>query len=385
MLGVRMGMAPRKNYEMQVTLQGKMRDFFGRDSFVSREVLAKNSPIVDGAVTSSFNRMADTVQLLRKVEAETGESEYYTGRVDTLAKAKEEVSFLFLAEWELYKNLKTRPLAKGISIDPVTKQIQFQFAVQSLLSMAAHIPKAKNERKMFLKEKESYKSLVKKGPLRIAGLNVHLRPIPIAANQFNFMNSLEAFLPDCLSGKRDADKATEEADARLIQLASEHPSSKMIQDTIAQLKNKNLKSWELILNRAFLCHLLRIPLIVHCKSSVDRTSVAGAMITAMHQWIRSGKEIPHAIQEIVREKVDDFEPFKELFALALYKGQKIAEFSRAAPWFKFEHGRWQHPALQDLLPADYLEKVRSSNIFPSYEIKKGGAHPLLKPKAIASK
>lgn len=396
-LGVHLGIGSREDYEMQIKLHGAMAKFFNKKTFVSTERLSRNSALNPGkAITSSLNRFSDQVTMLRKVEAEDGSSDFYTGRVDTLAKAEEQASFLFLSELKLYLNPMTRHLAKGISQDPSTGQYRFVFAVQSLLSMNNL---QKSDLKLFEKAVKTYEQLAAKGYFQVVDpnhpdvlLHVEVSPIPVAANPINFMNTIENILPDAFSGKLNARNASQKADRHLIEYVRSRANefdpvtAKQIEDTIEHLQrarlleSDQLKSWQEIMYRAYLCELLKIPEVIHCKSSVDRTSVAGAISTAMKQWMRAGQTIPqingrYDISAIVDLKIDEkgnlvaldqpgFEPFKELFAYSLHRALKDTELSRCEKGFKYysvPQKKWGvFPSLLDLLPSRYLSENSSA-------------------------
>ena len=368
--GVHLGMAPRQNYRMNVALQGGMKTYFDRPSFVSTDLFAKNSPLAQGAITSSFNRYADTVTMMRAVAAQDGSIDYYTGRVDNLKKAQEMATFMFQAE------------SLGLPTDPEEVYV-FPFAVQSLLSMTG------GERTMYEQEVAAYRELAK-DPVNVCMpdgkiARVRFKPICIAANQFNYMNTAEKLLPEALSGKAAADAVQKDQNFYFRTYAREvwdelDPATRIhVQDALYFLEHADeLKPWQVIMNRAYLCHLLKLPLVVHCKSSVDRTGIAGAMITAMTQWLQAGCRVPQvsdrfAIHEIVNIRINSngkeqdvpvdgqvnlkhYEPFRELFAYAVTKELKCTELSRSLSGYKWYQGIGQHPALVDLLPRRYFKE-----------------------------
>jgi len=395
LVGVAMSSVKQKNYQMHIELLDHMRNFFGREYFTSSEILAHNG-LTPGSCASSFNRYAgvlNQVTLMRSIEADDLSVDCLAGRVYNLESAEDMTRFAFLSQMNLYRHKDTAPAlaakAQGIRL-LANGEFEFEFAVQSLLPM---IPGG--ERNMFLQEAEGYRLLEEKyrnQPLLIQDpqdpakvYRVYIRPIPIAAEQFNYMNTLEKILPDALSGKLDAQEQTRHADEMLFQRTAEKlPSYNIVRqtqinDTIYFLKSGELKPWQEALARAYLCHLLDIPIIFHCKSSVDRTNAIVAPVTAMKQWIRSGKEIPkrglrYAIFDLAKVKYDVideagkrklnpktnrpyvFYPFKELVAYNMHKGLKITKSSRGKYGYKYNRGAAQHPGLQDLLPSRYLVK-----------------------------
>ncbi len=361
-IGIFMETAPRKNYRMSIQLKGKMKEFFGRENLTSTEVLGKNSPVAEGAITSSYNRKADTVSMMRKVESDDLSSDFYTGRADTLPKIRELVEFTFLGEWELYNLPENRHLAKGITYNSETGQYEFRFATQSLLTLFG------GERKKLMKEVKAYEEIAKQ-PMMIDGKIVKIIPLPIAATNFNWVNTLGEAIPGAALGQNLGEEMSAKALYELVgtvrSLSSE--DEKLLRDLVDHCENRALKPWQRLLSFALLCEMLKIPLVIHCKSCVDRTNVLAAMITALRQWRSCGIAIPkdgnglYAPHEMANVSLQDgTHPFKELFAYSLLKGLKITELSRAQKGYKLKRGWGQHKGLHDLLPARYLESVKPS-------------------------
>jgi hypothetical protein len=353
-LGILMETQRRRNYRMDIQLSGDLQQFFGINSFQSTEVFAKNSPLVQGGITASFNRFADSVTLLRKIENETGASDLYTGRADTLAKARELAGFMFLGE------LHSPPeLQKGISYNQETGEYEFRFGIASLLTLVG------DEKKKIKNEIQAFRHLsgtvleVKSPDGRVH--KVRMCPLPLLAINFNYINRLEHLTLDRATGKHWGEQLNRVLFDELATLISKAPEEvrAKAEKALFHLRDETLKPWQRLMNYAYLCHLLKIPIDVHCKSSVDRTNIAAAMITAMQVFLRSKQPVPDSIHDIVTMRANEYSPFKELFAYALTKGLKIPELARFDRGFKFERGIAQHPALCDLLPDRYLKKNRA--------------------------
>lgn len=396
--GMAQSIVPRQHYEMTIQPEGHMAEFLGREEpFVSREIFARNG-YVDGAVTSSFLRFADRPTLLRAIEAEDGSIDIIPGRASNLATATEIGKFAFLSQMNLLRDPEKAHLAEGI--ERVGNEYVFEFLPQSLLPMYGGA-----EKKMFQKLQKAYEELAKE-PVDITDpanpalvYRVRFRPLPAAASQFNYANTLEEALPGAVSGEfaaRDTTIKSDKALFRKVDTMSEEFIARraarfgvdrgrfleLVADTRYFLeKQDNLWPWqsnvlaphEELMARAFLSHLLGIPMIDNCKSLVDRTNVLNAMVTSMKQWLRSKAPLPekegrvaifdlpkvaHAPLGAVNAKGQPlvYYPFKELFAYNLHKGVKISEFSRGEKGFKFNRGLFQHPALKFLLPVRYLKK-----------------------------
>lgn len=374
--GLELSDDPRLGWQATIEVKG----LHGRSVVIP----AHNSTGKQGeGVTSSLNRRASRVAMMRRVENGKGVSDYYTGRVDSLDKAVEQAGFLFLSELEQGR--------KGIVENKKKKDgehhYEFTFAAQSLLSTAIvgdDVPKYKQAIKAYADL--DGKVITVPHPTRPNRFfRVKINVLPLAATQFNWMNKIEWSLGKKTSGELEARRQSQSADQALRKyfIEKQIPAGKLrnqINHTFALLEkerdNVRGKAWKEVLYRAYLCRLLGIPLVVHCKSSVDRTSLAGAMITAMNQWIDSEREVPDDIAEIVDKQVgDDKDLFKEVFAQALGASLVNTEISRGEYGFKYNtpkkiggvtcHLGTTSPALVDLLPDRYLVKKsgRQAKIF----------------------
>lgn len=398
LLGTSLQSIPRKNYETIIALDDTVSNFFQRDGFRTVDAYVPNSPLngqkyeedgkeveVHSGVTSSFNRLADTVTLLRKVEGGDGDSHCYAGRVDQkgptpLAKAEEMAKTVFLGEF----NGNGGKGIEKIGTDTYT----LQFAVQSVIG-SAQLPILRSEFKSLKDEIKAYELLAKQtkeNPLKIVDpetkktLYVKVLPPIISQTQFNWINQLSMLGDSWVLGEVDAKEISAKADAVLFEKAEKNEKPE-IRDTVELLKQGNLKPWEEILVRAYLCHLLNIAEVIHCKSSVDRTGVAVAIVSSMRQWIQSGREIPKdengkynilkIASEIVVKKgtTHPIYPFKELFALNLRKGLIATEFSRGQRGYKLNRGWSQSLALQDLLPARYLKDYDAKDLLQRITVR----------------
>ena len=125
--GAYLGTMPVQNDRAIIEITGKMKTFFNRtDKLITTEKHATNSPTTPGAITSSYNRLAETTTNLRQVtttlkDQSENTSDYYTGRVHNLQTAIEQASFLFTSEFE-----KDQAIQKGIKkINDRTYEFRF--------------------------------------------------------------------------------------------------------------------------------------------------------------------------------------------------------------------------------------------------------------------
>lgn len=386
LVGVALSQPKRSHYQLRVQLKGILSKFFGGDkTYSSTEVLAKNGMTL-GSISASANIHSDRVNLLRCLESEDGSVDSLAGRVFDLSSAKELGEFAFLSQMNLYRDPLKAHLAQGI--EKRGEVYEFRFAIQSLLPMIFRGRFGGEEIRMVQEEIEAYKKLedlTRKNPLLVRDpadpqkiYPVHFLPLPVAAVQLNSMTRVEKLLPQSISGEYDSRAQSDLADAVLLKTAQEKIESlpdgyekKLLSDTADFLKQREkLKSWQEIMVRAFLCHLLKVPFVVHCKSCVDRTNVVNALVSGMKQWIRLGKDIPrmdgkYAIfklpeETIVSDSNETVHPFKELFALNLHKGLKITELARGEKGYRYFRNFRQYPAPVELLPNRYIKVDQSA-------------------------
>ena len=366
--GIAIGAHPRKNIRMTIHLNEAAQKEWGCEKIVSDTIYAKNNPIgIENAVTSSFNRYADTVTLLR-----SSLGDCYAGRVDTLKKAQEMAQFIFLGEIDQFDQGTSRGITQRE--DGV---FELTFMAQSLLNMVGF------EKELYEKEKAAYQELSKttqSAPLTITHpitgkvYPVVVKQVPMAATPCNWIKHVEKATPNALSGARAAMKDNEISNAYLAELAkekikvlrekSDFETIAKLEDSLEILKTPGLKPWREIMTRSYVLHLLGIPPVINCKSSCDRTGgFAIPLVFAMNQWIQAGRPIPkvggkYCIYEIVRQN----DSVKELIAAKLQQEVKTSEYSRGEKGLKINEKGVPNPAYKDIWPERYLD--RGSNVLP---------------------
>lgn len=378
-IGTLLGTEERHNYRMTLQLERPLKVFFGKPELQSDIIFGKNSPLngvktkegtIKGAVTSSFNRFADTISMLRKIEASNQSSHAYAGHVDTDDKAEEIAQFVFFGEIEKFED--GSGFSKGIRLRDDGKY-ELTFAVQSLLNMLG------SDYDLFKSERGAYqrlagKTLQLRHPETGKVYEVIVQPIPLIANQFwtNYFESI--FLR---FAKPRAEEQTNEADRILFQLAKEKrlelqrdgkfDKLDLLNDTLAILKEKkSSKPFEQITQRALLIHLLDLPEVFNCKSNVYRAQEGFAIPLAftIGEWLESGRKVPlvdgrrniaaifnHALY---LENGEAIYPAREIFFFKMLHELKMSEFSRVEKGLKIFDGTVTHPALRELLPKRFL-------------------------------
>lgn len=378
----------------------------------SEHHFAKNSPmngksfLRDGqivhltqAIACSNDRKVENTGNLRVVQTRTKESLCYTGRADSNRKALEQASFIFLNE------LKTK--GKGItqSIDEHGNILyHIDYVVSSLLSTpwitGAESPLVTfPEREYLLNERQAFDQLKKNGPIAIADPNcpgrtylVRFNPI-LFSRSMNIFTRLENWFPPFFTGSSHAQEISQEGYAALAQLAQQKIATLHEQRTAASAQkiqaiestlyaltnpqNSPLRPEEELLLRDYLCKLLGLPLVYHCKSSTDRTSIANALSTTVYQWFTLNLPLPTNLRDLLQ----DFR-FKELFAANWMTGHQITRYARGAEGtvcgeklnnenlgLSLSRGIAQNPTIAHLVPERYLKpfptpaKLKTSAVY----------------------
>lgn len=268
-------------------------------------------------VASSNDRTNDGICMMRHVDSDhTGESVFYSGRPDSESKAKEQISFIFRNEMS-----KSEAARKGITYNQETGEYELTYIVNNLMSVQGSDRTGLtwlagfDERESILREMEVLANL---GTLVIDGKKVNIRPLYFS-QCFNFLNDMGTS-----STQQKINKIGYEG---LLMLAKAAPRSPLLDSAIRHLENlDDLLPEEEFFYRDLICKLLGLPEVIHCKSSTDRTIIAGAIAMATQQWMNCGRPIPcDNPHEILSDPV-----FKELFISNALSGHQVTRHSRSA-------------------------------------------------------
>lgn len=369
------------------------------DILQTEHLFAKNSPLngqsfmLDGekvhlsqAIACSNDRKVENTGNLRVIQTKEKESLCYTGRVDSDRKALEQASFIFLNE------LKTK--RKGITQtkdENANVIYKLDYVVNSMLSIPwiwstesaiAPFP----EREYLENERKALLVLKEKGTITIEDPNCPGMKYQVAFNPILFSRScniftkLENWLPPFFTGQSRAEEISEVGFSNLKTLASQKLLSlqadldikkqapleqkiKAIKACLKTLEQNDLPPEIEWATRDYLCQLLNLPSVYHCKSSTDRTSIAIALSSALHQWTALNLPIPENLNDLIKE-----DHFKELFAANWMTGHQITRYARGAKGtvakeklnpknlgLSLSRGIAQNPIISQLLPERYLK------------------------------
>ncbi|MCX6990176.1 MAG: hypothetical protein NTX49_03820 [Chlamydiae bacterium] len=378
------------------------------DLLTTTHTFSKNSPLngqsyinakgetvlISRGISSSSDLQSPNIHNLRRVAAVNNTTIAYTGRVETKEKALEQASFIFFSEMRSKKlGIKETTSSSGEPLYTLNYTVNSLLATNPIMSTKIPGLIAMAERKTLIQERKQLKDLSGQGYLELTDpetgkkYKVQFKPI-LFADGLNFMQSLETSLPPDLTGADHNSSINKEGLNQIHTLVDEKlaslerartesteqtsPSTSEIEKKISEiqrawdecLEEKSLLPELNILRRDYLFKLLDIPVVYHCKSSVDRTGIALAISSALKQWMDLGLEIPEPLSSLT----EDFR-FKELFVANLLVGHQITRSARSFEGqvngkndcphrlgYKFSKGLFQYPTIHRLLPERYLQE-----------------------------
>lgn len=364
-------------------------------------IFAKNSPMngqsfihkgkpvyLSQAIASSNDRDVETTGNMRVAQTKDKESICYAGRPDTDHKVLEQASFIFFNELQ--------SSGKGITktVDAQGNPFyELDYVVTSLMSIPwfskKKLPRGPDpERRYVENEKSAMNKLRESGVVAIEDPNcpgtiykVKFNPI-LFSRPLNLISKLKNWLPPFLTGESRSRTINEEGMENLRQVAQQRWNTLTQQQktTVEEILkilsdnecNPSLHAEEQLLYCDYLCKLLGLPPVYHCKSSTDRTSIAYALSTALQQWIDLKLPIPSPLTDLIKDH-----RFKELFAANWMVGHQITRYARGGKGtvegvklnnknlgLMLSRGVAQYASVARLLPERYLTD------FPSAEKNK---------------
>lgn len=337
--------ANRSDLNYEITLDPMLREALGIDDekiLQGRVILMKNSPMngkvfkneegeygaITDAVASSNDKTAPHVLNGRVANAHDGASICYSGKVDSHDKAKNQARFMFLNELHgNQKGFRTSQDSEGRTV------IEQTYLVQSLLSPSSLTQFDEfDEKKSTLDQEQALRELSREpieieDPMTGRKYRVKFKPL-FFVQPFNGFSIFEKILPDYMTGKAGADRISDLGLAGLKAFAMENETAMQL---IEKLENEghDMLPEEAVLCRIYLAQLLDLPINLHCKSSVDRTSMGVALAQALDQWVRAGNTLP--------KKEGLFDPssllnnplFQELVAANIMIGHQLTSIARS--------------------------------------------------------
>jgi hypothetical protein len=297
----------RNNYFYRGSLNGKY--YRGSDGKVHK---------VHHAITSSWDRSSPDLHMAKVlVDKKTKESICYGSRPDTLSRARKQAKDIFRTEMESH-------FYKGITRDPKTGEYTLTYVVDSLTNpVKIQNPTLLNERESLLSQIKALYELSQK-PITIDGCVVHLKPIHVH-HTLSVFGEIGKILPDSISGKDIERGINKRGYGALIQYAEKFANKlkttdpakqTIILDTVHFLKkSSSLSVSERLIIVDFLTQICNLPIAHHCKSIVDRTSVASS-VAMLNHFIKGGRlidKIPKEGERFAIHKLLNDENYKKAF------------------------------------------------------------------------
>jgi hypothetical protein len=398
----------RKDLLCQIHLSDSLRRKLNANDkenvLITEHLLLKNSPFNNSyyweknnkltslkrAISSSRDRAAENIGMARCVLDHEGTSICYTGRPDSLLKAKQQAEMIF------FRELATQKKGLKEKISPSGKRTYtLTYAVTSTLTLnllmrwkwwgLIECPErkyAEEEVKAFEQLRQNIYEL--EDPETGETIRVKYRPI-LFAHQINAFGQLENHLPDSLSGKAFAQEISQQGLVQLISTAKKKIRSiqdyQKVQEVKALIKMLEQQGPDqlpevTILTRDLLCKLIDLPIVYHCKSSTDRTAILIALSSALQQWRSLNNKPKKNMAKLLQETT-----FKELFAANLMIGHQITRIARGGTGeingdrleFKtlglvLGSGLFQSRIITRLMPERYLKIIDSKKTLRIYAI-----------------
>ncbi len=297
----------KNQYFYRGSLNGKY--YKGRDDKVHQ---------VHHAITSSWDRSSSDLHMAKVlVNTETGESICYGSRPDTLVRARKQAKDIFRTE-------RKSKFYKGLSKNLKTGEYTLTYVVNSLTNpVKIQNPTLLNERESLLGEIGALHE-ISENPITIDGCTVHLRPIHVH-HTLSVFGEIGKILPDSISGNDIEQGINQRGYNTLIEYAKKFANKlkqadlkkyNLINDTIHFLtQSTSLSVSERLIIVDFLAQICRLPIVHHCKSIVDRTSVASSA-SMLNHFIKQGRlihKIPKTGRRFAIHKLLDNENYKKAF------------------------------------------------------------------------
>jgi len=340
--------------------------------------------VLQNTVTASNDRFAKGISMMRVHDDYfTGESIAYTGRGDTQSKAVEQLNFIFQEEMAK-KPTAQKGLVKTEEGYDLSFMVNNLMAANQFLGMGVTEFKGLNERESILREKAIFDAL-SQGPITLTDKNGKQHTVtikPLYFNQgFNFLASSALFgtpwkqteinnegyaqLFPLIDDAIATNPSISAKDKQLLQSAKNHLSDP-----------SKLTAKEEFFYRDLVMKILKIPVINHCKSSIDRTSLANSISSALQSWRNLGYDIPvEHPHEILEQAVlpGQKTSFRDLFMVNIHGAHQATQASRSSEGkirgeqqLSHAHGfEWggndikQNPIALRMVPDRYVNETRT--------------------------
>ena len=301
-----------------------------------------NVRLVTGAVIASQDRSALELTVPRVViDNINNASVFYSGRPDSEKKAIAQAQQIANTEFSLanYEISKMKGI-KNIGT-PDAPKYQFSYAVFSITKPGLiQSPTGYNERDGLKWEKEALAKITGE-TIHINGVEVELNPIHIHSN-INMIDEYRHMMGGALSGQTLANSINTVGYTKLLTLISDDQKKTapiFIQNALIQIQDPKLRDKLTSEQQYMLTDLVarhfNLPVVGHCKSCVDRTSIAAVIMHLNHEIITGKLEITDENQP---QNIMQTREYREL-ALAYLNAQH--QVSRAVHFGEDSNGEYK--------------------------------------------
>lgn len=334
---------------------------------------------IDHATSSSADRLSDPIQNLSVVK-ENGETIAYTGRPNTIDKAEEQALFMLSNKLGIPLLKKADPSKiplqemptylrgkEGLNWNENGASLEFPYVVYAIMSdsnlmWAFYTRTPEHNEKRFLKKEIKALQHLSKEPIAVEDAHgnvfkVSYKPI-LMSQSFNSFEKFK-FLGEGYTSPLLMRQGWDKIQKFLPKTPELEPHIKALEQHFSSL-SKRLSILHLFLHMNIIISAInganeKLPTVLHCKSSTDRTGIGMAILATLKQFKRLGIPIPGDLKKLT----DDLR-FKELFALNwIPTWHQRSSFSRDDLGISFGSGVQQNPILLECLPKRYLTKSPS--------------------------
>ncbi len=333
------------------------------------------------AIACSFDRQVANAGNLRVVQTASRRSIAYAGRPDSDQKSLEQATHIFFNELTSSgKGITQTRDAQGNTIYELDYVVNSMLSTPWIWGRELPVVAVHPEREFVMNEVAALKKLAECGTIEITDPSNPARTCKVKFNPMLFSRAvntfveLEKFLPPFITGEAAAQEISSAGFETLETTVARRRAQLQDPQKIARVdhlmsllraheRRKTMAPEEELITRDLLCKILNLPMVYHCKSSTDRTSLAIAISTALEQWIALG----HLLPDHPKELLDDWR-FKELFVANWPAGHQITRYARGAYGnvngerldnknlgLSLSRGIFQNPLVIRLLPERYLK------------------------------
>lgn len=269
---------------------------------------------VHHAIPSSWDYSSEDLMMGRALRDEKG-TICYAGKPDTKKRAIQQAKDIFETERD---HLKAGP--DGV--------YELTYVVNSLTNGSSLEPPGRsNERDSLQKEIETLEEI--KGVWEFEGVQVRLNPIHVH-HTLSCWSRFAPILPESVSGVAIEKEINSSGYEKIIEAARKvgHP---LLEDTIYHLKHSQMPPHERLILVDLITKIAHLPIVHHCRSSVNRTPIGIGISMINHLIIHSKiplSSIPKVDGRFAIHLLSREEDYKALFLASLDIQHQVSKDAR---------------------------------------------------------